>query len=610
MPDITPMRRGRPPATQQTPRVAPSTATAPVKDKDPFAALDSADIRIRAAAVDKLAARFPDVDEFGILASKPTSFDFDSEAGRAAATKPETKALADQTFEKLAHTEPIRSRPVPSTRPKPTAKADVHLKALPELPASLNSKESTRSAAASAAKSVAAPAARKPPPVSNRPIWRVPSPPRDDSALSTSLPRDTENKLQTHVSRTAAKHNLRSGALSERPSLQSIRVDSFERGMDIERSRSADVPHTAVQKESTDDDLDDDQPNNKEISTIEYLRETEKEKHHLPLPHRHGEHHHHLSLNRLKHASMPASALSRPLVGSKLGAAFRRFEAGEQSTSASELEEDAIPALSPMPYDESVPTISPMPTLSKAKTLGGEFAVEEVEEDLSPELRRELERRQAEAEEKRVSAAAAAYRHDRTRSQGSTLQASGTTRKVSAIQSRVDGFLAESGRSSSTKRTAEGYGRYTEVDEPRQDPQSDIPVPGLKTSSTMGSDSDFSSTRVSRTPAPAPTASEASLRVSRNSARPSAPPKKAHLRTGTGSSTLSNETPAPKPAALVEEDLMEFTVIGDTAESGDVDDSVTADFAKRYPSLSLDLVESEIASRRPTKPSGLRMRDV
>ena len=263
-----------------------------------------------------------------------------------------------------------------------------------------------------------------------------------------------------------------------------------------------------------------------------------------------------------------------------------------------------------MPYDDSVPAISPMPTLSKAKTLGGEFAVEEVEEDLSPELRRELERRQAEAEEKRVSAAAAAYRHDRTRSQGSALQPSGTTRKVSAIQSRVDGFLAESGRSSSTKRTAEGYGRYTEVDEPRHDGQSDIPIPGLKTSSTMSSDSDFSSTRISRTPVPAPAASAASLRVSRSSARPSAPPKKAHLRTGTGSSTLSNEIPAARPAPPAEEDLMEFTVIGDTGDSGDVDDSVTADFAKRYPSLSLDLVESEIASRRSMKPSGLRMRDV
>ena len=603
MPDITPMRRGRPPTTQKTPVAASSTAAAPVKDKDPFAALDSADIRVRAAAVDKLAARFPEVDEFGILSSKQGNFDFDSKAGRAAVTKPETTALADQTFEKLAHTEPIRSRPVPSSRPKPTTKSDVDSRTLPDLP--------TKSASASATRPVDAPAARKPPPISTRPIWRVPTPPKDDSGLSSSVPKDTENKLQTHVSRTAAKHNLRSGALSERPSMQNMRTDSFERGMDIERARSADVLHSAAQKETETDDLDEDQLDNNNSSTIEYLRETEREKHHIPLPHRHGEHHHHLSLNRLKHASMPASALSRPLVASRLGAAFRRFEAGEQSASAPELEEDAIPALSPMPHDDPVPALSPMPTLSKAKTLGGEFAVEEVEEDLSPELRRELERRQAEAEEKRVSAAPAAYRHDRTRSQGSALQASGTTRKVSAIQSRVDGFLAESGRSSSTKRTAEGYGRYTEVEEPRQDRQSSST--SQKASSEMGSDSDFSSTKISRKPAPAPSASAsaASLRVSRNTARPSAPPKKAHLRTGTGSSTFSSEIPAAKPTASVEDDLMEFsTVIGDTGDAGNVDDSVTADFAKRYPSLSLDLVESEIASRRPTKPVGLRMRDV
>jgi len=348
-----------------------------------------------------------------------------------------------------------------------------------------------------------------------------------------------------------------------------------------------------------------------DMSTVDYLRETEKEKHHIHLPHRSHHDHPHLSLRRAKHASMPASALSgsRPIASSKLGAAFRRFEAGEQVQG---LEEDDIPVLSPMvDMTNEEPITFP------------ETAVEEVEEDLTPETRREIERHHASAEERRVAEAAAAYRQDRTRNNGMSRQGPGTVRGVSAIQDRVNNFLAESGKAQPTRRTAEGYGRFTttgeaqpegtldvrEVSAPshtrrrsidsgddraRMQPQKDVSTKPPQTSRTMmsGALSSTASGASERLPA---------VTSSRTGARPSAPPKKAHLRTATGSSTHPPRLPisASAPAPLVEEDLMEFTVIPDIEDP-------EADFAKRYPDV--ELIEQELVGSRANRP--LRVRDV
>jgi len=363
-------------------------------------------------------------------------------------------------------------------------------------------------------------------------------------------------------------------------------------------------------RDDTEEPETDQSEDQQDMSTVEYLRETEKEKHHLHLPLRSHHDHHHLSLRRAKHASMPASALSssRPIASNKLGAAFRRFEAGEQ---VHEVEDDGIPALSPM-VDVANDIIFP------------ETAVEEVEEELSPETRREIDRRRTSAEERRVAGAAAAYRQDRSRNNGVTRQGPGTVRKVSAIQDRVNSFLAESGKAQPSRRTAEGYGRFTTTGEAQPEATPDdreVNVPSLTRRMSFGAGDDRARIQpkkevtskplqTHRAP-PAPTSDVLSSTVSgptltavtpsRTGARPSAPPKKAHLRTATGSSIPPPRLPvsASAPAPLVDADLMDFTVIPDV-------DDPEADFAKRYPDV--ELIEQELVGSRANRP--LRVRDV
>ncbi|KAI3337115.1 kinase-like protein [Xylariaceae sp. AK1471] len=103
IPDIAPMRRGRPTTSNQ---VAPSQApTTKVTAGDPFAALDS-----KSGATlegDELSSRFPTLDQFSILHEQGASFDFDSPTSPQASNGPTTQLnqrvaehLADDAFAK------------------------------------------------------------------------------------------------------------------------------------------------------------------------------------------------------------------------------------------------------------------------------------------------------------------------------------------------------------------------------------------------------------------------------------------------------------------------------------------------------------------------------
>lgn len=580
IPDITPMRRGRPPTTQRTPAPVSKMTAAPVK-QDPFAALDATDIKVRTAAVEKLASKFPAVDD---LTTPPRS------------NTPATKASMDKAFESLAQPEKATrlstSKSAPAIAPqKPLKKFVPPSKPLPKPEALTSSSPKPQM-----------PEIRKPPPVSNRPIWKVPEPSSDRPSFSA------DGKPETLVSRTAAKYNSNTASLSSRPSLEGMRAEAFEQGSEIERSKSADIRPSATETESAfPQDQEDQQQDDNEMSTVDYLRESEKEKHHLHLPHR-SHHDHHLSLRRSKHASMPASASagSRSLATGKLGAAFRRFEAGET-------EEEGM--------DDGVPALSPMVDLGSEDPIKfQETAVEEVEDELSPETRREMERRHALAEERRVADAAAAYRLDRSKNDGISRGGVGSVRKVSAIQDRVNNFLNESGRRQPVRRTASGYGKYTTMNEDERERTLDerevnIPAPSRQQASRGANESaPVKATQPSKEPStmmsgaidsPAPqeamatTTKTAPLRT--GAARPSAPPKKAHLRTATGSSIPPPRLPvsASAPAPLIDEDLIEFSVVPDA-------DDPEADFAKRYPDL--ERIETELVGPRANRP--LRMRDV
>jgi AP2-associated kinase len=187
-----------------------------------------------------------------------------------------------------------------------------------------------------------------------------------------------------------------------------------------------------------------------------------------------------------------------------------------------------------------------------------DFAPLEETEDLPPELRRELERQQLEAEERRVAAAAAAYKNRLA----DPRDKAAAQQKGSAIQNRVKDLLstAEAREAEAPKRTAEGYGRFTGEDAPARTapPVARKPV------------------GISRTP----TAAIANT----TGPRPMVAPKPRTLLTGGRAPSASEHRPSDGPSTA--------------------DEDWEVNFQKRYPSLSgLEMVETEV------RPAG-RVRDV
>lgn len=234
-----------------------------------------------------------------------------------------------------------------------------------------------------------------------------------------------------------------------------------------------------------------------------------------------------------------------------------------------------------------------------------EDGVIEETEDLSPEMRRELERHHAAIEEKRVADAAAAYRQRSSTSTGGTIgrPTRTPTTKSSAIQDRVKNLLDESNRTAPVKKTASGYGKYTEADavpthtiasaQPRDVPSRTVQNTsgGIVLTTSAPADIAISADQHDRPRIAGPTGAGT---FPRNSKRPSAPPKPLALRTVSGTGTTA------RASAVLDHTS---AVMGDGWEE---------EFSKRYPSLSLDTIETEVpvseSSGAGTTP--LRIRDV
>ncbi|KAI7318973.1 hypothetical protein KC315_g9876 [Hortaea werneckii] len=267
LPDIQPMRRGRP--TAQNPSVPVAAATpqsqpspSPARG-DPFAALDSKNYEVRSGAVDELSKKFPSLDEFSITHDKQDAFNFDgqdakvqdaSQAAREAVNARMTNALADEVFgvkaaerekskqglAKLKEVDVPKSHSTsalqqqgakpasPSKPPKPANKPvreDVGRQSPPqtlEQPIPIRSGQ----VAAAASKYTSTGVGSSPPPVSklpkmpevsNRPIWKVPS----QHERSSSQPRASD------AAQAAASSLQPSVTPSQRPAL-----------MDMHRSKS------------------------------------------------------------------------------------------------------------------------------------------------------------------------------------------------------------------------------------------------------------------------------------------------------------------------------------------------------------------------------------
>jgi AP2-associated kinase len=289
------------------------------------------------------------------------------------------------------------------------------------------------------------------------------------------------------------------------------------------------------------DSSDDDAPDDHIASDVAFLRSIESDDSNKNRSRRRSS-----SGGKSKRSSIPTISLSgtKQILAGKFGDAFRRFETNTAAPEAQLAEQESRRRLTA--------PLSPIMGSEATGTSGcsDEDAVAETEA-LSPEVRRELERRRLSQEEKRVAAAGAEYR----RKLETGDRAKGAS-KAAMIQNRVKTLLEET-KSASISRTAEGYGKYTDTQPPASKPLIQRkPV-------------------ADRVKLDAPSLAEGK-RTIRTDLRPSVAPKPLAFRSNNASPVQGK------------------------------DEDWEASFSKRYPSLSgIEMVETEI-----TKESGLRVRDV
>ncbi|KAK4507583.1 hypothetical protein PRZ48_001318 [Zasmidium cellare] len=704
IPDITPMRRGRPgaPASQTA---ASKPAPSPARG-DPFAALDSKNYDIRAGAVDELSKRFPSLDEFSIAHDGGGKFAFPTSQASGAQTgkatpnndlsERVTNALADELF--ASKSPPPSAAPKQQEFPKapgrkaspskPTPSTTVKEVKQPEIRQPLPTRPGVPSYKSTAVGSSPPPPMppRKLPQVNNRPIWRVPdnaehdrssSQPRasetaqaDASLLHPSLaPEKRPALLDIHRSKSQTATQAAAHASSSRPSLEGGRPATRDLDVsDVNRTKSLNSRQrpTSMYVSSNMDYLRDQEQSRKRPSMeirrhsrqpsqtrdpaaeeeaieddMDYLRKTEehdgdrKKSSMKEALRMHGHHHR-------KRSSLDAvrSGAKNMLTG-RFGDAFKKFE--HHNPQEHPQIKTGLMTPEARDHDEEPQLLSPI-TGSEA-TPSRHSDMDDETDDLPPDVRREMERRRLSAEEKRVAEAAAEYRA-RVAAQGTGSAAAAVPTRASTIQKRVQSLLDEGRQSPVPRKTAEGYGRYTESsgDESRPKTQPpNVPVPSgnrppvlaRKPMADPGSNNPYPKVRQQQpepvpqpipvpasAPSPSIVAETAPLERVTSRPGPSAPPKPKALRTGgpvqwpPPDQPIDTTKPLPaKPtgglAALLAKDLegvpdypprgssMNQSVPAPAAIPNHIADDDLDSFSKRYPSLSgIEMVETDLDGRQ------------
>lgn len=604
------MRRGRPTAVGQP--LQPSAKGTPSGSRgtstDPFTALDSTDVKVRSAAVDELASKYPSLEEFSLLHDRGAKFEFGQSAPtdgkQEALQKRVTAALADEAFGQPI--QPIKNRtesaPAEKASSAVTRTASVKKpKPIEPLkqpggrsqPALIHQPSPKHPAMVSTAVGASPPTS---PPLLNqgrldRPIWRVPQAAAPDVHL-TSLdgpsnrepspelpPRPEHNSrpglLQRHhtKSQTLDTSNLPKSPASSRPSLEGSRPSALDINDPINRSKSANArprpssvninstvdylrdresprsgrfsaTHPPKHTSAIDDSSDEDGPVNLS-SNLAFLQSMEGGSGSAMRDAIQAHKSRRSSSGNKKRSSLQGMVSNtKSLLGGRFGDAFRRFEANSNEPRAPSPSLDDAPlrarALTPIAGSEA----------TGASGRSDDEAIDEME-DLSPEVRRELERRRLSQEEKRVAAAAAEYRQRLAAGGGAAIGRS------SAIASRIQN-LKDGGNKPPPPKRAEGYGRFTDVS------KGDRPAPVIARK-PVGVAS------VAKTPT-VPVSVSAPPVAQRTGPRPNVAPKPVALRTG-GPNTL------------------------ETTPRAEDDEDLETSFAKKFPGLAdLEMEDMDIPS--------------
>jgi len=604
IPEIAPMRRGRPTApSQQIPMSAAKPSPSPARG-DPFAALDSKNYDVRVGAVDELSKRFPSLDEFSITVDKGGQFSFPPSASKSTAeadpqnpNQRATQALADEAFAQSKPKADVPKSKSTTQLQQPTVSPTKSK--MPIKPRQGTSQQSPMmhqpTPVAPGIPYISTGVGSSPPPpktklpdISKRPIWRVP-----DHSRSTSQPRASEEAqamasslkpslppsqrpalldIKRTKSQTATFAALQSPA-SSRPSLESRRPSQRELAeTPLDRAKSAQQRQrpSSVYVSSNLDYLRDQEASRKRPSMelrrhsrqqsedranaveetnidddMDYLRNTEG----ADVSRRQSRR----KSAGQKRSSLPSLSGAKNMFAGRFGDAFKRFEQngvegdqepseGRYGTQPPHEREEEPRSLSPIPGSEATPS----------KHLDTNVAIDETE-DLPPDVRRELERRRLGQEEKRVAEAAAEYRA-RVAAQGTGGAAPPT--RANTIQKRVQSLLDEGRQSRPPERNAEGYGKYTKQAQPTPQPSAPLktagpPIARKPVTPSDASGNSYLKTRQQEPPAAnvltpsvsAPPTQPAPPQQSRVVSRPSVPPKSQALRTGGGGGRSTQWSP-------------------------------------------------------------------
>ncbi|KAL4975009.1 kinase-like domain-containing protein [Aspergillus desertorum] len=603
IPDIAPMRRGRParPDASQHNSARPSPSPFRRASADPFAALDGEKPREPA---DEFSDRFPSLDQFNILHETKSKFDFEP----TAADRNEdddlaqrlTNALADEAFAKRSPLpretapEPVNSHSQPPTmktssveydpyRDEPSRQAPLYQPA-PQRPAMVSTGTMTSPPQSPGLSELKVP---------GRSIYKFPSSEKQPQIADSEMRKSrsgispaSSSKLE--VDPRVSSDRLSNLSASPQPSMEALRPSQSEVDDSLHRTRSANnrsrpvsmhagmklelPPRNADSARSSLDSpkspydgglplqharTEADYDRSNISSDVDFLRAKEES------TRKREKRYSGSSSKHTKRSSLSTLSLSgtKTLLTGRFGDAFRRFEGSQDSRAQSPAKEDfPRPLLSPVPGSETVgETIS--------------YSGDDDDDDISPEMRRELERRRLSQEEKRVATAAAEYRRRVTEQGQEGRRLPNDVTRSPAILNRVQTLLGEASKPPPPK-TATGYGRYTES----SDPALQAKQPEVQSRPTI---------RGGAGPYPVPkqeTSSAGYAATQRTGPRPAAPPKPQSLRSGT------TGTYPTAPSGF--DRLPNQPTQGIPASPGE---DWETNFSRRFPSLSgLEMVETEI----------------
>lgn len=635
IPTVVPMRRGRPTVQPQAQKQGSRSPAPKVTNGDPFAALDSKAGR-RLVEEDEIASRFPTLDQFTLFHEKGSKFDFDTSASSPSSqdhvrNKRLTERLADEAFS-LSQQTP--EKPLPSSRPHSATPAVQQPQPAPSPPAERPpSKTPTTLLGTETHRSGRAPSivhnnrttssqtcpeyvstgtmtsdlpSRASTPQANSPYAQVlpersASKPSSDAPLPSvhpphlrqpspsSRPSLEDNRHQAHQAQTAEAVE-RSTAFNTRPRPASTSFESSTPAF-LRENRSANsqkislhagsraVPQPSDTHPTANSQSRADSPNITEESSFEIGGPNAEPR---------GK----------KFVIGKRMTLPTPRV---LNTHSRKFDDPVNQLDATSSHGSGIANRADSP-SRFVGPPNPAAAINREPAADQSVnALDDMNEDGSkPEIRRELERRKLEEEEKRVTAAQAEYRNcvsSSGRPVPGPKNVGGPPRTASTIQSRMQSLLNEEHRPVSIQRTAQGYGKYTDAPSectnqkpPAATKRKSVgakPIAGAPSKAVNAINSNKS--HVSKMAMLAPSTSPKPA-----GSKPPAPKKKpTHLNSFP--TTGHAESPVKQVLTAQSEQLIAIDLAGQPIlemSAKDKEDYIQ-DFTKRFPSLSSIELESQ-----------------